>query len=156
MSNKELEMIIGWFENIRNTAAKYKELNYPDNVGLNTIFVQCKDCIEYINTWMIKKQNPTTKLKTFMRLCNEATKRSVALKKVSVLDSRHERWRKVYEYKLNQAAAVGDSIRGDEAYYSIVSAANIVLDGSKETDDNAKIIDAVLNEARRVLIQLNQ
>lgn len=156
MNSNELEMIIGWFENIRNTATKYKELNYNDNAALNTIFVQCKDCIEYINTWMIEKQNPTTKLKTFMRLCNEATKRKVALKKMSISDSRYERWRKVCEYKLNQAATVGDTIRGDEAYFSIVSAMNVVLNESEETDDNTKVFDAALNEAKRILIQLNK
>lgn len=102
------------------------------------------------------KENVADKVKTFIRLCNEASKRNVALREMSVLDSKYERQKKVYEYKLNQAAAAGDTIRGDEAYYSIVSTANVVLSyGSGETDDNAKIIYAALNEARRVLIQLN-
>lgn len=156
MNSNELEIIIGWFENIRNTAARYKELNRHDDTALNTIFVRCKDCIEYINTWMIERQNPNAKIKTFMRLCNEATKRTLVLKKMSVSDSRYERWKKVCIYKLNQTVDIGKTIRGDEAYYSIVSAVNVVLDVGAETDDNAKVFKAVLNEAKRVLIQLNQ
>lgn len=105
---------------------------------------------------MANKKKLEDKVHVFIRLCNEAIKRSAALRKVPTLDNKYKRWENAYRYKLSQAAAAGDTIRGDEAYYGIASTANVVLDGTKETDDNAKVLNAALNEARRILIQLNQ